>query len=362
MAREYVEKVFEKMHSIPETAFQEFKTSKYILKQLKSLNFDITKVGDTGIIATLDSGKPGPVFGLRADIDALPFSINNEIVNIHACGHDANTSMILAAAKEISKEGISKGKLYLIFQPAEEADGGAEFMIENSNLEELEELVGIHLRPIEEAKLGEASPALWHGAGNTVKVLIKGSSTHGARPHLGINTIDVAVAAINAVNAVQVDPRVSHSAKATKIQSDGSAQNIIPATTKLVFDFRAQTNPVMDDLMEKSLKAIKGVAEAYGATVEFSEDYIPAADYSKEMIEIVAKSIEKVLGNSLPTMITPGCEDFHFFTKKLDIKSAYIGLGADLKPGLHKPEMLFNLKALIHGKDILKDIVHNRLG
>jgi len=362
MTREYVEEVYEKLHSMPEIAFQEFKTSKYILKQLESLNFDTVKVGETGIIATLDSGIPGPVFGIRTDIDALRFSINDKIVNIHACGHDANASMVLATAKEISEETISKGKLILIFQPAEEADGGAKFMIQYGNLEELEELVGIHLRPIAEAALGEASPALCHGACNTIGVIIKGSSSHGARPHLGINSIDVAISAINAVNAVKVDPRVSHSIKVTQINSDESAQNIIPATTKFILDVRAQTNTVMDELVNKSIKAIEGISNAYGATVSFSDDYVPAADYSEETLDMVAESIKKVLGKVLPNMITPGSEDFHFYMKKLKVKTAYIGLGADLKPGLHKPEMSFNLKALTHGKEILKDIVHNRLG
>ena len=361
MGKEYVEKIYDKLHRIPETAFNEFKTSKYIIKQLKKLDYEIEIVPETGIIATLDSMNPGTVFGVRADIDALPFSIDGNTVNIHACAHDANAAMVLAMAKEISETGIDKGKLVILFQPAEEDLGGADLLINSGKINNVEEMVGIHLRPIQEAALGEASPALMHGGGCALQVKIKGVAAHGARPHLGISSLDAAVAAVNAVNAVRVAPLVSHSIKVTKIQSEGSAPNIIPDTTNMVFDIRAQDNTVFDELLKKAITAVTETAKAFGASAEFEQDGTPAADYDDKLVEVTSNAIETVLGKALPPLVTPGSEDFHFYSKRLGIKTSYIGLGANLKPGLHHPEMSFDLKALTQGKDILKTIVLAKL-
>ena len=362
MTKEYVIEIYNKLHKIPETAFNEFKTSNLIAKELEKFGYEYDKINPTGVVATLDSSKPGPVFGLRADIDALPYIINDKKINMHTCGHDAHTAMVLAAAKEIKESGgISKGKLILVFQPAEEELGGADAVINSGKIDILEELVGIHLRPIQEASLGEATPALMHGGGCALGVKVKGIAAHGARPHLGISSIDAAITAVNAVNAIRVDPNIAHSIKVTKVQTEGSAGNIIPDTTNMIFDIRAQTNEIFDRLLEKAKTVITNSVEAFGASVEFSQDGTPAADYNDELVKDTAKAIESVLGSSLPPLITPGCEDFHYFTIKKGIKTAYIGLGADLKPGLHHPEMSFNLNSLVDGKDILKALVFSKL-
>ncbi len=362
MTKEYVVEIYNELHKIPETAFNEFKTTNLIADELEKLGYKYDRVNPTGIVATLDSGKPGPAFGLRADIDALPYIIDNKHINMHTCGHDAHTAMVLATAKEIKESGgIKKGKLFLVFQPAEEELGGAEAVINSGYIDTLEELVGIHLRPIQEASFGEATPALMHGGGCALNVIVKGIAAHGARPHLGISSIDAAISAVNAVNAIRVDPNIAHSIKVTKIQTEGSAGNIIPDTTNMVFDIRAQTNTIFDKLLEKAKTAIIHSAQAFGATVEISQDGTPAADYNEELVQDTAKAIENVLGSSLPPLITPGCEDFHFFSINKRIKTAYIGLGSDLKPGLHHPEMTFNLNSLVDGKDILKELVFLKL-
>ncbi len=363
MTTEYVDEVFERLHAMPEVAFQEHETSRFILKELRKFGYIAAIVAKTGIIATLNSEKPGPVFGVRADMDALPFVVDGEDIAIHACGHDANSSMVLAMAKDIAEKGISRGKLILVFQPAEEVLTGARAVLESGKLDELGELIGIHLRPEEEAVLGIATPALRHGSSYKIKVKIDGKSAHGARPHQGVNSIDAAVLAVNAVNAVRVDPRVSHSAKVTVINSLGDAFNTIPETTNMVFDLRAQTNGAMDDLRKRVTGVINDSVELIGASAEIKEDGIPAADYDDEMIDLAKEAIEKVLGRSLPPIETPGGEDFHFYTENLPaLRTAYIGLGADLNPGLHKPDMEFDQRALRHGRDILKYIVTNKLG
>jgi len=360
----YVEQVFNKLHSIPEEGFKEYKTSFFIAEELRKFGFElIEKAAGTGVIATMSSGKEGPVLALRADMDALPFEINSEKVWIHACGHDANSSMTLAAAKTVAEEGIKKGSIMFVFQPAEEKGAGAKALVETGLLSDVDEMVGIHLRPSMEAKLGEATPALQTGAITHMKVRIEGLASHGAWPHKGVSAVDAGVLMANAINSIRVDPRVSHSAKITKFISGSNSFNIIPDQVDLDLDIRAQANDVMDELVGKVKAAILLAAELIGARAEIT---IPiqfvAAEFDEGMKADIKASIEEVLGSALDPIITPGAEDFHFFKRLLNVKTAYVGLGADVTTVLHHPDMNFDKKALQYGCDILTKMVHKRLG
>jgi amidohydrolase len=361
MADSYIENIFTDLHKIPEIGFKEFKTSKYIEDELLKCGFKVEKITETGLKATLDSDKPGPSLAIRADIDALSFIINDKEEFIHACAHDAHSAIVIAAGKEISETGIKKGKLILLFQPGEETGHGAIELIKSNKLNDLDELVGLHLRPIEELKLGEATPALIHSGGDTLNVTIKGITTHAARPHLGVNSIEAAILAANAVKSIHMNPSISHSIKLTKFNSQGKADNTIPGTTKICFDIRAATNEILDNLAIKAKTAIINSTESIGATADINEFGTPAADYDEELLNTVRQSIEKVMGKSSPPLKTNGCDDFHHYTKKLGIKTAFIGIGANLIPGLHSPNIEFNHQALEDGKEIVKDIIKKRL-
>ena len=364
IVEKYIINVFDKLHSIPEIAFKEFQTSTYIASQLKELGYHtIEKVGGTGVIGILDSGNSGPVLALRADMDALEFEKDGKAYNVHACGHDAHSSMVLGVAKQVKETGINKGKLYLVFQPAEEQLYGATKMIQSGMLEEVEEMIGIHLRPIQEARLGEATPALVHGASNRVDISVKGLNAHGARPHLGINAVDAAVAIANGINAIKANPSVSHSVKVTALKGGTDTFNLIPDSAKLTLDVRAQNNEVMEDILSKVKLAVENGARTVGAEAQI--DFIggvPAAEYCDELTQLAKEAIIKELGESLEIIITPGGEDFHFYSRDLGIKTGYIGLGADLTPGLHHPDMTFDKSALVKGTNILLNIVISRLG
>ena len=359
----YVVKTYKHLHSIPEKALDEIKTSKFIASELKRFNYVVKEnFAGTALIAELDSGKPGLVFAVRADMDALEFGFEDKTELIHACGHDANSAMVLGAAKRISESGISSGKVLFVFQPAEETGEGAIMICKSGLLDTVEEMVGIHLRPFSEAKLGEATPALCHGASKMMAFKIKGVAAHGARLHLGVNAIDAAALAVNAVNAVRVDPRVSHSAKVTHLHSEGTATNIIPETVHMKLDLRAQTNDIMVELTKRVEHAIMTSVNSIGAEAEKTFDHgLPASDYDEEMVKIARDAIIETLGDSMASIVTPGGEDFHNYKQMLNIKTSYIGLGADLKPGLHKQDMSFNLDALKYGEEILTQIIQKKL-
>ncbi|MDK2823791.1 MAG: amidohydrolase [Clostridia bacterium] len=362
--REEILTVYQDLHNLPEKGWEEVKTAQYLKEALEKAGFQvITNVGNTtGVIGILKGKEPGPVFALRADMDALAFKINGEDVNIHACGHDANSTMVLMAALEIAKVGIKRGTLKIVFQPAEEVLGGAEAMLASGLLDDVEEMIGIHLRPIQEAKLGQATPALCHGSSYVVTAKLKGLASHGARPHLGINTVDAGAAVVNAVNAIKLNPSVPFSVKTTKFVAGGTAHNIIPDSADMVFDLRAQTNDAMEELIEKTRNAIENAAATVGAKAEVTiKGGVPGAEYDGEMVARAKQAIEAVLGKALDPIVTPGGEDFHYYSTKGKIKTAYIGLGADLEPGLHHPEMKFNLDALVNGTKIITYCIYQRL-
>ena len=207
------------LHTIPEVGLEEVKTSAYLAEQLEKAGFKVTRNvgGATGVIGIYDTGVEGPTLALRADMDALGHVIDGVPCARHTCGHDAHSSMVLAAAEEIIREKIvTKGRLKILFQPAEEIAAGALTMIAGGAIDDVDMIIGSHIRPEEECKKGFAIPAMWYSASGTVDVIIHGKPAHGARPHLGINAIDAAAAAINAVNAIHLNPNFSYSAKPTR--------------------------------------------------------------------------------------------------------------------------------------------------
>lgn len=357
------------LHTIPELGMQEVKTSAFIADELEKMGYKVSRNigGKTGIVALLDSGKEGKTFAIRADMDALGHIIDGKHCAMHTCGHDAHSSMLLAAAEEIMKNNIvKKGKLKLLFQPAEEIGTGALSMIEGGALEGVDYLIGTHLRPSTEAKLGEATPAICYSASTVLIVKFIGLQAHGARPHLGVNAIDAATSAINAVNAIHLDPNLSYSAKATRFICDAGVTNSIPALATVTWDIRSQQNSTMEILLEKIKNAITAGATTVGATVEFTIPMnLPATEYDDEMTELLAEAISSVLGEKglLKPVFTPGGEDFSYYRiKKPTLKAGFFGLGCNLTPGLHHPDMNFDKSALESGVAIHTYAVKKILG
>ena len=254
------------LHAMPELAMREVKTAAYVAETLRAVGVEDVKegVGGTGVTGYIRSGVPGPVVMLRADMDALPFTIDGKPCAIHACGHDAHTAMLLCAASRLVGR-LKKGSVKLCFQPAEETIEGALAMIEAGVLEDVDYALGGHIRPIQDVPAGSICSGISHSASTTVKVTITGRSAHAARPHLGVNTIDVACQVVQAVQSLWFNPALTWSVKATQIHADRGATNSIPDCAHITFDGRAGTNPLMEELRERFTKAVTLSAEALGA-------------------------------------------------------------------------------------------------
>ncbi|WP_088044069.1 M20 peptidase aminoacylase family protein [Bacillus sp. EAC] len=362
--KELIINTYNDLHQIAEPSWQEERTSSYLKKRLLEAGLEVkTFEHHFGFIAEI-KGQLSSVVALRADMDALFQEVDGELKANHSCGHDAHSTMVLYAALAIASSGMQpKHTLRFIFQPAEEKGEGALQMMKDGVLDQVISLFGTHLRPKKEVPFYKASPVIIHGSAETIKGTIKGIQAHAARPHEGINVIEVSSMIVQSLKNIDLVTEVPFSIKMTQLHIGNEASNIIPENANFAIDVRAQTNELMNQLNEISIKIFENAMEETGAKITWAmEEFVPAAITNEKAINYAEAAITTIIGeeNLMPHCISQGGEDFHFYTNKYpSIAATMIGLGCDLTPGLHHPHMRFNLEALIYGAKILTETVLN---
>ncbi|WP_099159649.1 M20 peptidase aminoacylase family protein [Virgibacillus ndiopensis] len=364
-----VKDTFQYLHNHAEISWEEIETTNYIKRILDNIGCNVITFDDcTGVIGEYGNfNRNLPVVGIRADIDALWQEVNGEFQANHSCGHDAHMSMVLGVLWTLEQYPELKNNVAIkfIFQPAEEKGAGALKMVEKQVVDNVDYLFGVHLRPHQETKMGRATPVIVHGATKTVNVDIKGHDAHGARPHLNHNAIEIGAEIVNMLSKIHLDPRVPYSVKMTNFHAGGKSANIIPGNASFSLDLRAQNNTLMDELEKAVYSIFDSIKDLYQIDYQVSSYGIAAAKTNEEAIRIMEKAIGATLGEDKidKPLVTPGGDDFHFYTiKRPALKATMLGLGCDLKPGLHHPEMTFNDEALIDGVNILFRAILNTYG
>lgn len=356
--KELLLNTYHELHTLAEPSWEEEKTSAYIESLLRKAGLNVKTFHDHyGIIAEIPGQSP-QVIALRADLDALLQEVNGVVKANHSCGHDAHSTMALYTALSIAASGlVPKQTLRFIFQPAEEKGEGALQMIKEGALDKVSSLFGIHLRPIFEIPPMKASPVIVHGSAGTVKGTIQGLQAHASRPQDGINAIEVAAMLVDKLRNLTLETVVPYSIKMTQLQVANESSNVIPSLADFSLDLRAQTNEIMDELQHQLTQIVSDVSTISSAKIEWKiADLVPAAIQNEFAKKIAAQAIVDILGeeNLVPECISNGGEDFHFYTAKCKgVKATMIGLGCGLSPGLHHPEMSFQLDALLYGTKIL---------
>lgn len=364
--RERILETFQHLHTHPEISWEETETTAYIKQHLEAAGCKVQTFPDcTGVIGDFGNfNGQNPIIGIRADMDALWQEVDGTFQGNHSCGHDAHMTMVLGVLWKLAEDPSLKEKVAVrfIFQPAEEVGTGALKMTEKGVIDDVDYLFGIHLRPAQETPNGYAAPCIVHGATGSLEIAISGDDAHGARPHLTSNAIEVGTHIVNAINMIHLDPRIPHSVKVTKFQAGGKNTNIIPGQATLAIDLRAQTNQLMKQLEEKVQDILETTEKLFQSPISIiDQNGIVAAEVNKEAEDIASIAIQHVLGKDkqTPPLVTPGGDDFHFYTiKKPTLKATMIGLGCDLKPGLHHPKMTFDREALFNGINVLTEIIH----
>ncbi|MFJ5762315.1 amidohydrolase [Neobacillus sp. NPDC093182] len=354
---ERLQPIFEHLHKNPEVSWSEVETTAYIANILRQEGLEPhTFENMTGLY--VDIGKGTPKVGFRTDMDALWQEVDGQFRANHSCGHDGHMTMALGTVfllKELAP--TLTGAIRIIFQPAEEKAQGAKALVEQGVVDSLQFLFGTHVRPLVELQDGTYAPALYHGAAKLFTGTILGVEAHGARPEQGVNAIEVAAALIDGIKRLWISPTKSASIKMTQLQAGGTAANVIPGTATFSMDARAQNNETMEALTVGFEKVVAAVSTMFGASIEYQIDaHIAAAQVDDTAKSIMQQAIIDVAGeeNCAPEVVTPGGEDFHFYTySKPQLQTTMLGLGCGVTPGLHHPQMTFNQKRLPTGAQII---------
>jgi amidohydrolase len=325
------------LHSMPELGFDLEKTSSYVQQQLDQLGISYTAgVAKTGIIAQIDGQQPGKTIALRADMDALPIQEEtgaeyaSENGNMHACGHDAHTSMLLAAAKMIqARSSDFFGHVKLFFQPAEETTtGGAPEMIAQGCLENphVDAVIGLHVGNIAEGLEGGrvgVRPGATMAASDIIDLTIKGRGCHGSAPHTGVDPIAVSAKVIDALSTMvnrevsALDPVVLSFGSI----SGGHAFNVIPDTVQLKGLVRSFSAEVRSYVAARYEEVVASVTSAMKAEYELSYRHsYPALHNDPDITNMflaVARSVldeDEIVEMKNPIM---GAEDMAFYLEKV---------------------------------------------
>lgn len=379
------------IHQNPELSNREFKTAKYIEEHLKKLGLDVqTGVAHTGVVAILDTGKPGPTVALRADIDALPMleksglpyaskvmaQYNDKEVSVaHTCGHDAHAAMLMGAAEVLvkAKEQL-KGKVMFIFQPAEEGaphgeEGGARLMVKENVLKGVDVIFGLHIDSQIDTGMIAYRPAGIMAAADAFKITIKGKGAHGAAPWSSQDPIVTAGQMIMSLQTVvSRELKLLDDAAVLSIGSiqGGNRSNIIPSEVEIVGTLRTLDEDMRSKAIAAIQRKVKGIADSMNVIAEvkipdginYPITYNPPK-LMTQMLPTLKRTTDEE--NVFLTKALLASEDFSFFQEKVPGLYLFVG-GKDRKmpmseaPAHHTPDFVIDDSGLDVGVKLYSNL------
>jgi amidohydrolase len=346
------------IHQNPELSNREVQTGEYIAAHLRKLGLDVrTKVALTGVVGILKGGLPGPVIGLRADMDALPVTervplpfaskakdvFNGQDVGVmHACGHDSHVAMLMGAAEVLAgmKDQI-KGTIVFVFQPAEEGppegeEGGAPLMIKEGVMDnpKIEAMFGIHISSQLELGKIEYKSGAFMASSDWFKIKVKGKQTHGSQPWAGIDPVVLSSQIIMGLQTI-----VSRQEDLTKAPvvitvgriNGGVRENIIPEELFMAGTIRTLDSAMQRDVHRRIRQTATNIAESVGATAEVEIVNKTLVTFNDPaLVKRMLSSLEKAAGagNIREANWRTGAEDFSFYNLKAP--SFFFNVGAKL--------------------------------
>ena len=359
------------IHMHPELSLDCHKTAAFVVERLKAFGVDRIETGiaESGVVAVIDCG-PGPVTALRADMDALPIReatgaewASRVDGQMHACGHDGHTAMLLGAAKYLCETRAFRGKVILVFQPAEETIGGGRLMVEDGIFDRhgVEEVFALHTDPFAELGVFRTNPGSLMAAVDDYALTVRGKGGHAAYPHECRDPMPCAVAIAQALQALprSVDPLDSLVVALTQFHG-GTAPNVIPDAVTLGGTVRSLTPAVRDRVEQRIAEIVAGAAAMHGveAELDYRRNYPPTVNHPEQTgfaVEVAREVSGKVVDDMPPEM---GAEDFSYMLEARP--GSFLFLGQGLGPSVHHPEFDFNDDAAVIGASFFARLVERR--
>ncbi|MGO4711385.1 M20 aminoacylase family protein [Bradyrhizobium sp. 2TAF24] len=356
------------LHAHPELLYDVHRTAALVADKLRAFGCDevVTGLGETGVVGVIRGRKAASgevrTIGLRADMDALPIEEETGLPyqsttsgNMHACGHDGHTAMLLGAARYLAETRNFAGTAVVIFQPAEEGGNGAERMMRDGLLDRfaIDQVYGMHNRP--GLPLGQFSIRSGPSMASTdrIDITIEGKGGHAARPHVAIDSLLIGTQLVGQLQSIvsrTIDPLDSAVVSICEFHA-GNAHNVIPQRVSLsgtVRTLKAETR----DLIERRMHEItEGVARMTGARIALRyQRQTPVLVNHEAQVATAAGIAAEVVGNHNVQVGVPpvmGGEDFAFMLQARP--GAFINVGNGDSAPLHHPAYDFNDEAIVFG-------------
>lgn len=353
------------IHANPDLSFQEQATADYIAAELASFGpLELRRLTPNSVVAELKGNLPGPVWALRADIDALPiqeesgeaFSSCKPGV-MHACGHDAHAAMLMGAAKVLCHfQDKLKGSVRFIFQHAEEVPpGGAQELVNLGVLQDVEYIFGLHVMPDKPTQTLSLKEGVFSASSDNFDIVITGKGGHGSMPHLCIDPIVIGaeiVSALQQIVARKLDPLHAPVLTIATFQS-GESYNVIPNRAHLAGTLRTHNQKVREQVPQLMQQVISGIVAAHGANfdIQWQAGYAVGNNHASAC-EIARKVIEENFPpQTLHTVTTPlfGSEDFSSYQQHVPGCFIFVGCRNPDKGAVwnvHNPHFLLDEDAM----------------
>ncbi|MBO5081492.1 MAG: amidohydrolase [Lachnospiraceae bacterium] len=379
--QEQIKTDYEHLHACPEVGFELTKTRAYVKKRLLEMGYQPMDCGKSGIVAIAGNADTGKSFLLRADMDALHIKEEADVSfrstngNMHACGHDAHTAMLLGAAKIIKYHEQELGGLVkFMFQPAEEILEGARDMIAKGVLGQpkVDGAMMVHVMtgvPLKTGTIIVSAPGVSAPAADFFEIKIKGKGCHGSMPHMGVDPLTAAAHIIIALQEIQAREMSVFNKGALTIGALEGADvaNAIPDAVILKGSMRAFDEDVRNHMKKRLTEIAENVARAFRAeAVVTYTGGAPTLVNDRELSEKTGIWLKETLGEDMvirsqdmPGQSGGGSEDFAYVSHEVPTIMVALAAG-DSRDGyehpLHHPQMRLDTKAFVYGVAALAEV------
>ena len=384
------------LHAHPELAFHERRTADLVASELQRMGYKVTRgLAETGVIGLLETGRPGPVVALRADMDGLPVteetglpfasrekvqSGGKEVGLMHACGHDMHMAMLLGAARVLADmRGQLSGAVKLVFQPAEEGvanePNGAERLVKAGVLEnpKVSAMFGLHvgITPQPTGTISTRARGLM-ASSDTFEITVQGRQTHGALPWNGVDPVVVAaqiVLGLQTIVSRQTNLTVAPAVITVGTLHGGQRANIVPGEVKMSGTIRSFDPAVREQLLVQIKRTAEHLASSAGASAQVSFDAgYPVTWNDPALTAQMLPSLQRVAGAKLLSDVAPSTtsEDFSYYGQQVPAMLFFLGVNpAGSDPAMwaanHSPRFNPDEAALLTGVRALASLAADYL-